>query len=47
MPVVTRKIADLKNEVLAKIDEKFRNFKSDFINEDQTKMKLVKLLALK
>ena len=47
MPAVTRKIADLKIEVLAKIDEKFRKFKSDFINEDQIKMKLVKLLALK
>ena len=39
MPAVTRKMADLKNEILAKIDEKFLEFKSDFINEikDQTK----------
>ena len=26
MPAVTRKMADLKNEILAKIDEKFREF---------------------
>ena len=33
MPAATRKMTDLKNEILAKIDEKFREFKSDFINE--------------
>ena len=33
MPAVTRKMADLKNEILAKIDEKCREFKSDFMNE--------------
>ena len=26
MPAVTRKMADFKNEILAKIDEKFREF---------------------
>ena len=43
MPAATRKMADSKNEILAKIDEKFREFKSDFIK----KMKLVKLMQLK
>ena len=33
MTAVTRKMADLKNEILAKIDEKCREFKSDFMNE--------------
>ena len=34
-------MTDLKNQILAKIDEKFREFKSDFINEikDQIKNK--------
>ena len=33
MPAVTRKMADLKDEILAKIDEKFREFKSDFVTK--------------
>ena len=33
MPAVTRKTTDLKNDILAKIDEKLREFKFDFINE--------------
>ena len=39
MPAVTRKMADLKNEILAKIYETFREFNSDFINviKDQIK----------
>ena len=39
MPAVTRKLADLKNDILAKIDEKFREFKSDFINETKDQIK--------
>ena len=33
MPAVTRKMTDLKNEMLAKIDGRCHEFKSDFINE--------------
>ena len=39
MPAVTRKMANLKNEILAKIDEKFRGFKSDLINKIKDKIK--------
>ena len=39
MPAVTRKMANLKNEILAKIDEKFRGFKFDLINEIKGKIK--------
>ena len=39
MPAVTRKMADLKNEILAKLDEKFCEFKSDFINEIKDQIK--------
>ena len=39
MPAVTRKMDDLKNEILAKVDEKFREFKSDFINEIKDQIK--------
>ena len=39
MPAATRKMTDLKNEILAKIDEKFREFKSDFINEIKDQIK--------
>ena len=39
MPAVTRKMVDLKNAILAKIDEKFREFKSDFINEIKDQIK--------
>ena len=39
MPAVTRKMVDLKNEILAKVDEKFREFKSDFINEVKDQIK--------
>ena len=31
MPGVTKKVADLKNVILANIDEKFREFKSNFV----------------
>ena len=48
MPAVTRKMADLKNEILAKIDEKFLEFKSDFINEikDQIKNEVSKAIGV-
>ena len=48
MSAVTGKMADLKNEILAKIDEKFREFKSDFINEikDQTKNEISEAIGV-
>ena len=39
MPAATRKMANLKNEILAKIYEKFREFKSDFINVNKDHIK--------
>ena len=39
MPAVTRKMADLKNAILAKIDGKFREFRTDFINEIKDQIK--------
>ena len=39
MPAVTRKMAHLKNGILAKIDQKFRKFKSDFINQIKGQIK--------
>ena len=39
MPAVTRKMADLENEILTKTDEKFREFNSDFINEIKDQIK--------
>ena len=39
MPAVTRKMDDLKVEILAKIDEQFREFKSDFITEIKDQIK--------
>ena len=39
MPAVTRKTTDLKNDILAKIDEKLREFKFDFINEIKDQIK--------
>ena len=43
------KMAEFKDEILPKVDEKVHEFKSDFITEikDQIKMKSVKLLELK
>ena len=43
MPPVTSEIADLKNEILAKIDEELREFKSDPKLKIRQKMKLVKI----
>ena len=39
MPAVTRKMADLKDEILLKIDQKFNKLKLEFLSElkDQTK----------
>ena len=39
MPVVTRKMTDLKEEILAKIDEKFNEIKIDFLAEIKEKIK--------
>ena len=39
MPTVTRNMTDLKNEILAKIDETFREFKSNFINKIKDQIK--------
>ena len=39
MPAVTRKMTDLKKQILAKIDKKFCEFKSDFINEIKDQIK--------
>lgn len=39
MPAVTRKTADLKDETLAKIVEKFREFKFDFTTEINDQIK--------
>ena len=48
MPAVARTVADLKNDILAKIDEKFREFKSDFISEikDQIKNKVSEVIGV-
>ena len=39
MPAVTRKMADLKDEILVKIDKKFCEFKPDFITEIKGQIK--------
>ena len=39
MPVNTRKIADLKDEILSKIDDKFSIFKFDILAELKQKFK--------
>ena len=39
MPVVTRKMTDLKEEILAKNDEKFNELKSDFLTEIRKQIK--------
>ena len=39
MPVVTRKMTDLKEEILAKIDEKFNEIKIDFLTEIKEQIK--------
>ena len=39
MPVVTRKMTDLKEEILAKIDEKFNDLKNDILIEIKEQIK--------
>lgn len=39
MPVVTRKMTDMKEEILAKIDEKFNEMKIDFLKEIKEQIK--------
>ena len=39
MPVIIRKMSDLKEEILAKIEEKFQDFKSSFIAEIREQIK--------
>ena len=39
MPFVTRKMTDLKEEILAKIDEKFNELKNDFLTEIKEQIK--------
>ena len=40
MPVNTRKRADLKNEILAKIDDKVFEFKDDILAELKKQLKI-------
>ena len=49
MPALTRKMSDLKDEILAKIEEKFCEFKSDFITEikDQRKNEVSEAIGTK
>ena len=49
MPAVTRKMADLKDEILSKIDQKSNELKLEFLSElkDQIKKEVSKLLKLK
>ena len=49
MPALTRTMSDLKDEILAKIEEKFREFKSDFITEikDQRKNEVSEAIGTK
>ena len=49
MPAVTRKMADLKDEILSKIDQKSNELKPEFLSElkDQIKKEVSKLLKLK
>ena len=46
MPALTRKMSDLKDEILAKIEEKFCEFKSDFI-KDQRKNEVSEAIGTK
>ena len=39
MPVITRKMCDLKEEILPKIEEKFQDFKSSLIAEIREQIK--------
>ena len=39
MPAVTRKMADLKDEILSKIDQKFNELKLEFLSELKDQIK--------
>ena len=39
MPAVTRKMADLKDEILSKIDQKFNKLKLEFLSELKDQIK--------
>ena len=39
MPAVTRKMADLKDEILSKIDQKFNELKVEFLSELKDEVK--------
>ena len=47
MPVVTRKMTDLKEGILAKIDEKFNELKNDFLTEIKKQIKNEVTAAIK
>ena len=49
MPAVTRKMADFKDEILSKIDQKFNKLKLEFLSEakDQIKKELSEAIKLK
>ena len=49
MPAVTRKMADLIDEIPSKTDQKFNELKLEFLSElkDQIKKRFLKLLKLK
>ena len=47
MPFVTRKMTDLKEEILAKIDEKFNEIKIDFLTEIKEQIKNEVAAAIK
>ena len=47
MPVSTRKMADLKDEILSKIDDKFSEFKLDILAELKHQLKIKVLEAFK
>ena len=49
MPAVTRKMADLKDEILSKIDQKFNELKLEFLSElkDQIKKEVSEAIKTK
>ena len=47
MPAVTRKMADLKDEILSKIDQKFNELKLEFLSELKDQIKKEVFEAIK
>ena len=47
MPAVTRKIADLKDEILSKVDQKFNKLKLEFLSELKNQIKKEDFEAIK